>query len=326
MDRTRLIEASRLYHERNLTQAQIARQLGVSRPTVSRMLTEARDLGLVRVIIADDESVDTTRIENEVLDRYPVRSVHVVNGASAGPDFVLHRTAQASARIVSEHITDGDRIGLAWGRTLFELVCALPARTLQGVQVVQVMGNIDNASVPSYAMEILTTAASRLHAEQASALPCPILVANASIRRSLTSDLRVKEVLARGRDCTTILLNLALPDESSCLYRSGYIGPEELKILQGRRSVGSIAGHFVDVSGSIVAPELDTRTIGVPLHDIRRARTVITCVADQRKAGVLHAALISGLIDVLTMDSDTARALLLGNWESAWDASVAHDH
>ena len=145
-----------------------------------------------------------------------------MTGASAGPDFVLHRTAQASARIVSEHITDGDHIGLTWGRTLFELVCALPARALQGVQLVQVMGNIDNGSVPSYAMETLTTAASLLHAEQAHALPCPILVANPSLQRSLISAIRVKEVLARARECTTILLNLALSDEPSFLNISGY--------------------------------------------------------------------------------------------------------
>jgi deoxyribonucleoside regulator len=317
MDRARLIEVSRLYHEQNLTQAQIARRLGISRPTVSRMLTEARDLGLARVIIADEPSVDTASIENEVLQRYPVRSVHVVTGPSAGPDFVLRRTAQASARIVSEHITDGDRIGLAWGRTIFEVVCALPARALQEVQLVQVMGNIDNASVPSYAMETLTTAASLLNAEEALALPCPILVATPAIRASLTSDPRVKEVLARARGCTTILLNLALSDESSCLYRSGYVTSDDLEMLRNRGSVGSIAGHFVDSAGSIVSPELDNRTISVPLHDIRRARTVISCVADQRKAGVLHAALMAGLIDVLVMDSDTARALLLSDWEAA---------
>ena len=41
MDRARLIEVSRMYHEQNLTQAQIARRLGISRPTVTRMLTEA---------------------------------------------------------------------------------------------------------------------------------------------------------------------------------------------------------------------------------------------------------------------------------------------
>ena len=90
-------------------------------------------------------------------------------------------------------------------------------------------------------------------------------------------------------------------------------------MLRSRGAVGSIAGHFVDAAGSIVSPELDNRTISVALHDIRRARTVISCVADQRKAGVLHAALMAGLIDVLTMDSDTARALILGNWQQAWN-------
>lgn len=46
-----LVQASRLYYEQNMTQAEIGRRLNTSRSTVSRLLQEARDTGVVRVVI-----------------------------------------------------------------------------------------------------------------------------------------------------------------------------------------------------------------------------------------------------------------------------------
>ena len=46
-----LVQASRLYYEQNLTQAEIGRRLNTSRSTVSRLLQEARETGVVRVMI-----------------------------------------------------------------------------------------------------------------------------------------------------------------------------------------------------------------------------------------------------------------------------------
>ena len=55
-ERAQLVAAARLYYERNLTQAQIAQRLNVSRPSVSKMLARARELGIVHIEIrAGDE-------------------------------------------------------------------------------------------------------------------------------------------------------------------------------------------------------------------------------------------------------------------------------
>lgn len=55
-ERAQLIAAARLYYEEELTQAQVAQCLGVSRPSVSKMLARAKKLGIVRIdICAGDE-------------------------------------------------------------------------------------------------------------------------------------------------------------------------------------------------------------------------------------------------------------------------------
>jgi deoxyribonucleoside regulator len=44
-------QAARLYYQDDLNQRQVANELGVSRPTVSRLLTQARREGIVQISI-----------------------------------------------------------------------------------------------------------------------------------------------------------------------------------------------------------------------------------------------------------------------------------
>ena len=46
-----LVTAAIMYYQAHRSQEQIARHLGVSRPTVSRLLARARQLGIVRIEI-----------------------------------------------------------------------------------------------------------------------------------------------------------------------------------------------------------------------------------------------------------------------------------
>ena len=47
----RMVNVARLYYEQNKTQNEIAKELGISRPLVSILLTEARACGVVTITI-----------------------------------------------------------------------------------------------------------------------------------------------------------------------------------------------------------------------------------------------------------------------------------
>lgn len=52
----RLTQVARMYYEQNMNQSEIARALGVSRPLVSVLLSEARECGIVTITINNVES------------------------------------------------------------------------------------------------------------------------------------------------------------------------------------------------------------------------------------------------------------------------------
>ena len=61
-DRMQLINVAKMYYEANMTQQDIAQRLGVSRPLVSKMLTKARECGIVSITVNDNVMDDANAV------------------------------------------------------------------------------------------------------------------------------------------------------------------------------------------------------------------------------------------------------------------------
>jgi deoxyribonucleoside regulator len=250
VERKKLVDVAKLYYEDNLTQAEIARYIGVSRPTISRMLSEAKEHGLVKIFI-DDATADTGDVERTLMELFSLQAVRVVSVTPGDEKLILQATARESALFAARFLSSNDCIGMAWGSTLYELAKNLPSLSLPDTRVVQLMGNIDSATVQSYAMEIIKTTSTRLGSEHAFTLPCPIMVDNAIISDILLHDAKISQILQLARNCNKMFINLALPNEQSCLYRAGYVSDADLIELHEAHSVGSFGCRFIDESGTI---------------------------------------------------------------------------
>ena len=108
------LRAAHLYYLQDLTMDAIARELGTSRSSVSRLLSHARDSGLVEITI--HSPLDSpSRIERDILDGHGV-AAHVV----PVPDHVsdvdrLERVALSAARILGRFVDSNQAVGVAWG-------------------------------------------------------------------------------------------------------------------------------------------------------------------------------------------------------------------
>src|SRR4028118_589030 len=72
-----IMKVVRLYYEHDLTQAQVAKRMGFSRPKVSRLIAEGKTRGLVKVEIAEPTG-DFVPLEISLEDRYGLSEALVV--------------------------------------------------------------------------------------------------------------------------------------------------------------------------------------------------------------------------------------------------------
>lgn len=161
-----LLRVARMYHVQSETMDAIAHHLGVSRSTVSRLLKEARDRGLVRVTITDPDR-PMTRLA-EIFRRSFHVQAHLVN-VRPGSSYVLRleQVAKVAARLLDEIITDDDVVGVAWGTTVSVIAQHLRPRDLSGVIVVSLNGGANQRTTGlPYVGSILQRFAAAFHGEE----------------------------------------------------------------------------------------------------------------------------------------------------------------
>ena len=66
--RRKMVEAAKLYYQMDFSQMEVAKKLGVSRPTVSRLLQQAKEEGIVEIKITDP-SEKSRSLEQELEDK-----------------------------------------------------------------------------------------------------------------------------------------------------------------------------------------------------------------------------------------------------------------
>src|SRR5699024_8380236 len=77
MDLQMLHRAASAYYRDDLRQAEIADRLGISRPSVSKLLAEARRIGMVRFEVLDVPTADVTDLERRLRELLGIDSVRV---------------------------------------------------------------------------------------------------------------------------------------------------------------------------------------------------------------------------------------------------------
>ena len=114
----KLAYVARRYYLENQRQSDIARELGVSRPMVSRMLAEARELGVVEITVHDPETRIATLLERLRLSTSIRGGVLVEDGADE--DATNQLLSQGAVELLRQ--LDTRRLGVGWGYLIGQLV------------------------------------------------------------------------------------------------------------------------------------------------------------------------------------------------------------
>jgi deoxyribonucleoside regulator len=303
------VRAAELYYDDNKTQDEVGALLKVSRFKVGRLLTQARERGIVRIEIVHPRA-RRLGLERELRERFGLADAVVVPTPDGDPEATA-RVTQAAADYLTALRPVPHTLGVSWGRTLNEVAARLEAGWTTGVTVVQVNGGVSSTSREDTAAAMAVTIAQR-GGGQAVLLPSPAILERPETKRAIEADRTVAEVLRRASGADAYLYSAGVADESSVLIESGYLGADDVAELVRKGAVGDVVGRYIDAEGKIVDRALDERTVGLGLDELRAAAVAIFVVAGTGKHDVARAVVTSGLCTVIVTDESTAQALLAG--------------
>ncbi len=302
-----VMAAAWLYYHDGLNQADVAEIIGVSRASVVNYLQEARDRGIVRVVLAPEQEAPID-LAYRLKEKYALTGCLVIpdDGGRTDPAW---RIGSAGGRVLSATLAPGDIVGVAWGRTLLALSQTIPETTaVPNLSVVQIVGSM--LATYELSPELCTSnIAARIGARCVN-LHAPALVSRRDVRELILSEPAIVEQLRIIGACTRVVFSVAGVEPGSTLLHSGLVSAAEVKPYVKKWAVGVVAGRFIDRDGAPVAGFLDERFIGIALPDLKRIPERLCVAGGPQKTTVLRAALVGGYVTTLVTDERTARALM----------------
>lgn len=305
------LRAAQLYYVQDLTMEAIARDLGVSRSTVSRLLSLAKRTGLVKIELNPPRGRATSLVR-DLEDRFGVRAQVVPTDGSLSEAEVLERVAAHAAHVVQPLISSGMTVGLAWGSTMSALSKHLVHKPTHDTVFVQLNGAANPQTTGiSYASDILFRFGTAFTA-RVEQFPVPAFFDRAETRAAMWRERSVIRVLDTHRDIRLAVFGLGSIDSAvpSQIYRGGYVSTAEARALREQGVVGDVATVFYRSDGSDEDIAMNDRATGPRLAELRRIPQRLAVVAGRGKLAALRGALEGRLMTDLVVDEGTAWRLL----------------
>jgi deoxyribonucleoside regulator len=305
------LRAAQMYYLQDLTMDAIARELRTSRSTVSRLLSTARETGLVQIQIRNP--LDTgPELESIIRREYNV-DVHVVPVLeSLNEAETLERVALQAARTIGPLVDSNAILGVAWGSTLSAVSRHLTRKITHDTVVVQLngAGNMHTTGI-TYASDIMRRFGSAYGA-RVEQFPVPTFFDHAATKAAMWNERSVQRILDLQARMSIAIFGVGSveADYPSHVYAGGYLDENDLRMLARSDVVGDVATVFFRRDGSSDGIVLNERSTGPALSQLRQVRRRICVVSGASKINGLRGALTAGLATDLILDEATARRLV----------------
>lgn len=305
-----LAKVSKLYYEDDLNQDEIVSRLHISRSTISRLLAQAREEGIVKIVVVPPTGT-YAGLEAAIEEKYAIDEVIVTDVlAPESPQMIARGLGSAAATYLLRVINENDIVGVSWGYTIRGMVAALEPKNFPSVRIIQMTGGIGKPESESHATELCHTMARTLSCKLA-LLPAPGVVHSKQTREVYMMDEHVRTAINLLPKITLAFVGIGSLNSYSISIRDETILTQtDLNEVVGKGSVGDIALRFIDAEGQPVQSELNERIIGIDLDQLHKIPRVVGVAGGANKVEPIRAALRGKLIDVLITDQITAKALI----------------
>ncbi len=304
-----LIEIATLYYYDGLTQREIAKRFGISRSNVSRLLTEARNRGIVEIKVKQKIPLDYN-LQKEIRSRFSLKDVKILKFYGLDYQEMLRKLGTIAARYLKTILNKVSIVGMSWGTAIYEVVNAFESEFYKNIEVIQMIGGIGAENPDIDGTELARRLAEKVGGRYRY-LHAPLIVENADIKKAIIVEKNVKEVLQKVKKADVAIVGIGSTDPTvSSLVRAGYLNKKELNEIRKLGAVGDICARHFDINGNLCQIDLNERVIGIDTDVLKDINYVIGVAGGKAKASAILGVLRGGYINVLISDNKAISEVL----------------
>ena len=308
MDRdTLMLQVADLYYQQNLNQKEIAKLFNISRPTVSRLLEEARQKKLVEIIIHRPLPV-CAELAQAVKEMLGLKYCIVVENAT---DYkaTLERCAQATMDFFYTILDNNMTVAIAWGYPVRCFIEKLESRSYYNVHIAQMVGCLSTGDPTTDGIEYAAKFAEKVNGSFTN-IYAPVFVKNKIVKDYFEKEPPILNAINRASKADIAIMGVGLVDDkNSSLTKTGNITEEEWAYYRQKGGVAHLLARIFDSEGKEIQHP-DKYTIAAPLAMLKNVNWSIGIAVSPEKDEAIRAAVKAGYINTLVMDRSLGEKLL----------------
>lgn len=315
VDDVRLIfKCCSLYYQDSLGQKEICDLLGISRPTVSRMLSLGKEMGIVKIEIKNPDNVMYGHLERDMEKLFRLQEVIIVP-TSLHEESELHGSAElgrAVLKFMARILRNGDYVGVSMGSALQSAVKSdyFVEHPVSCV-FVPVLGGIGESRIDIHSNWLAQEFADRFGAKCVQ-LFSPALFSKRPLLENFLQEKTIKKIIRLFQKLDVIIMGIGVPtSDHSTVFQTGYVDHKILEDFSRRGAVGDIVLRYFDAAGNTEPfNDFNNRVAGITLDQLKKIPYRIGVASGRHKVSAVSGAINGGFINVLITDEECAQGLL----------------
>lgn len=304
-----MVQASKMYYIGGMTQEQIAKQLGISRSSVSMMLSEAKDFGIVEISIKDPKN-NVQDVADEFIKRFSLKGCLVIPTAIDDIHMITRIVASQGADYAEDLLRSHATIGIAWGTTCYDFMMSFTNRNkLNDINVVPLIGGTSRISSEYQLNEMVRMFSEKLHGTP-SFIYAPAIAESIEDKELYMQSISMKSIIEKWDNMDVAIVSAGAPPEFYDNRMVFDIAQKQQYERNESRVIGDICARRFNLKGEFINNEYSARIMGIDDEKLRRIKNVICIAAGKHKLLSIIGALRTNVIDYFVTDENTARSAL----------------
>lgn len=307
-NRKQLAKVAYLYYIEGKNQAEIAKELGIYRTTISRMLTRAREKGVVTIEIHEFDT-DLFHVEHYVKEKYKLKNIEIVSSLPSSEKSLEELIAGAGASMIRSVLTNQSKVGISWGKTLSNVVAKIVPRQMKGVHFYPLAGGPSHINARYHVNTLMYELMHKFHGE-CSFINATIVQESKELASGIRSSKYFEEIIDNWGTLDVAIVGIGGRVDKDNRQWLDMLTEEDFRRIDQSGAVGESCCRFLDAQGKEIADEVAERTIAISLKELRKVPNSIAIAYGDHKAEAMLAVLRQGYINHLVTDYRTILQVL----------------
>ena len=296
-----LMEVAKKYYFDGMTQSQIAHELNLSRPMISKYLAEAREQGIVTISIKSPLEGDNL-VMDLLKDRYGVLGGALIHpsGESSVSEGLI---ARAAAQFLLQTLKPNTHLGIGWGNVISAIISIVAEQykvpSMAG-EVSSLIGNSNTAN-RNYHTDSLCRNISSITGFSPHYIHAPALVESRDDYNLITRTESYSRIHTVWKNLDVAIFHVDNHPSVPDLATASRFG----NTLSRQKAVGHMLAYYFDVNGAFIYDEHDL-VVRIPLELLKKIKIRIGVCGGSLNADALRGALSTGFITHLFANDKTA--------------------